>query len=63
MVAAARDAGVDEVACLIDFGVEDAKTFESLEYLDPLRSAGPQIDSLQADSRTSQGIGAPALPP
>lgn len=63
MVAAARGAGVDEVACLIDFGVEDAKTVESLECLDQLRSAGPQIDSLQADSRTSQGIGAPALPP
>jgi natural product biosynthesis luciferase-like monooxygenase protein len=37
MIALVRDAGVQEVACLIDFGVEDVKTFESLEYLDQLR--------------------------
>lgn len=30
--------GVDEVACLIDFGVEPAKVMHSLDYLDELRA-------------------------
>ena len=41
MIAAVRDAGVDEVACLIDFGVDDAKTFESLAHLDQVRRGPP----------------------
>jgi natural product biosynthesis luciferase-like monooxygenase protein len=32
-----RDIGVDEVACLIDFGVDDDQVLASLEYLDRLR--------------------------
>jgi alkanesulfonate monooxygenase SsuD/methylene tetrahydromethanopterin reductase-like flavin-dependent oxidoreductase (luciferase family) len=40
MVAAARDAGVDEIACLIDFGVAPAEILASLEHLDELRRRG-----------------------
>ena len=29
--------GVDEIACLVDFGVEESAVLESLEYLDQLR--------------------------
>ena len=37
LVAALADAGVDEVACLIDFGLDAADTLESLEHLARLR--------------------------
>ena len=37
MVAAACVAGVNEIACLIDFGVEEKETFASLGCLDELR--------------------------
>lgn len=33
-----KEIGVDEVACLIDFGVDEEAVFESLEYLDQLRA-------------------------
>ena len=39
MVAAARAAGVNEIACLIDFGVDEKETFASLTCLDQLRRA------------------------
>lgn len=34
-----QDAGVDEIACLIDFGIAPDKVLESLNYLDELRQA------------------------
>ncbi len=37
MVASVRKAGVDEIACLIDFGIDEGKILESLTYLDQLR--------------------------
>ena len=37
MIAAVTGAGVDEVACLIDFGVDAERTLGSLEDLDRLR--------------------------
>jgi hypothetical protein len=33
-----RDMGVDEIACLIDFGVDDALTLEALHYLPELQT-------------------------
>lgn len=38
MVAALRDIGVDEVACLIDFGVDTEIVLENLVHLDRLRA-------------------------
>jgi hypothetical protein len=37
VVRSARAAGVDELACLIDFGVPEDQTLAGLEYLDQLR--------------------------
>jgi natural product biosynthesis luciferase-like monooxygenase protein len=37
MVGAVSGAGVDEIACLIDFGVDPDRTLTSLEHLDRLR--------------------------
>ncbi len=37
MVAAVADAGVDEIACLIDFGLPTAAIMKGLEHLDELR--------------------------
>jgi natural product biosynthesis luciferase-like monooxygenase protein len=37
VVRRAREAGVDELACLIDFGVPEDRVLEGLEYLDRLR--------------------------
>jgi alkanesulfonate monooxygenase SsuD/methylene tetrahydromethanopterin reductase-like flavin-dependent oxidoreductase (luciferase family) len=37
LVAALADAGVDEVACLTDFGLDSRDTLESLEHLAQLR--------------------------
>jgi natural product biosynthesis luciferase-like monooxygenase protein len=37
MVRAVHDAGADEIACLIDFGVEEHSVLESLEWVDRLR--------------------------
>jgi natural product biosynthesis luciferase-like monooxygenase protein len=37
MVSAVSGAGVDEIACLIDFGVDPDRTLASLEHLDCLR--------------------------
>lgn len=34
-----RDAGVDEIACLIDFGIAPDKVMQGLRYLDDLRKA------------------------
>jgi natural product biosynthesis luciferase-like monooxygenase protein len=39
VVARAREAGVDEIACLIDFGVPSEATLRGLEHLDKLRTA------------------------
>jgi natural product biosynthesis luciferase-like monooxygenase protein len=39
MVAAVRDAGVDEIACLLDFGVDPLLVMESLATLNELRCA------------------------
>jgi len=37
MVSQVRQAGVDEIACLIDFGVDEGKILESLSYLGQLQ--------------------------
>jgi natural product biosynthesis luciferase-like monooxygenase protein len=37
MIEAVRDAGVDEIACLIDFGADPAAIVQSLDHLDELR--------------------------
>ena len=37
MIEAVRDAGVDEIACLIDFGADPAAIVRSLHHLDELR--------------------------
>jgi natural product biosynthesis luciferase-like monooxygenase protein len=37
MVVAVKEAGVDEIACLMDFGIDEGKVIESLSYLDRLR--------------------------
>jgi len=37
MIASVRDAGVDEVACLIDFGADPAAIVRGLDHLDELR--------------------------
>jgi natural product biosynthesis luciferase-like monooxygenase protein len=37
MIEAVRDAGVDEIACLIDFGADPAAIVRSLNHLDDLR--------------------------
>ena len=37
MVEAVAKAGVDEIACLIDFGIDEGRIFEGLTYLDQLR--------------------------
>ena len=37
MVEAVARAGADEIACLIDFGIDEGKILESLTYLDHLR--------------------------
>ena len=51
-----KEIGVDEIACLIDFGVDADAVFESLEYLDQLRAyfntpasafAAPFMESLE----------------
>jgi natural product biosynthesis luciferase-like monooxygenase protein len=39
MVFRARDAGVDEIACLIDFGVDTERVLQSLPHLAKLREA------------------------
>ena len=39
MVEAVSAAGVDEIACLVDFGVDPAAIMTGLEHLDELRQA------------------------
>jgi hypothetical protein len=34
-----EEIGVDEVACLIDFGMDPARVMDSLRHLDALRAA------------------------
>ena len=38
-VARLTEAGIDEIACLIDFGVEDEAVLHGLSYIDALRRA------------------------
>ena len=40
MVEAVRDAGVNEIACLLDFGLNFPKIMEGMEHLDRLRQMG-----------------------
>lgn len=44
VVARAREADVDEIACLIDFGVPIGATLRGLEYLDTLRTAASRAE-------------------
>ncbi len=55
-VCALKEIGVDEIACLIDFGVDNEAVLESLEYVDQLRAyftapplafAAPFMESLE----------------
>lgn len=48
-------AGVDEVACLIDFGVDDELVLESLQYLDQLRKLANPVASLAVDDSAQAG--------
>jgi natural product biosynthesis luciferase-like monooxygenase protein len=41
MLDRAAAAGVDEIACLIDFGVDEARVLEALEHLDAMRPTRP----------------------
>jgi hypothetical protein len=41
MVEAVAAAGVDEIACLVDFGVDPAAIMAGLVSLDELRRTGP----------------------
>jgi natural product biosynthesis luciferase-like monooxygenase protein len=43
MLDRAAAAGVDEIACLIDFGVEDPLVLDSLVYLDAMRPTRPIV--------------------
>lgn len=45
MVDAVARAGVDEIACLIDFGVPDEHVVAGLEHLDTLRRRGTTVSS------------------
>ncbi len=38
-------AGVDEIACLLDFGIEHAHVIEGLEHLETLRSAHARVEA------------------
>jgi hypothetical protein len=50
MVEELEQIGVNEIACLIDFGVEDDAVMESLGYVDELRQVCDSArDSLDVD--------------
>lgn len=68
-------AGVDEIACLIDFGVETRAALESLSYLDELKErfrsrreraasplgSAPDVSMLQCDASTLDDISSEPL--
>lgn len=49
-----KRAGVDEIACLIDFGVDDDLVLESLQYLDALRQQANPALALSHDGSASE---------
>jgi natural product biosynthesis luciferase-like monooxygenase protein len=58
MVRRARAAGVDEIACLVDFGIRHDDALSGLEYLDRLRQASladPGAGKLAAAAGGSEG--------
>ncbi len=59
MLDRAAAAGVDEIACLIDFGVDEAKVLDSLEHLDAMRPTRPASDPPDRAGRIRQ----PPTPP
>jgi natural product biosynthesis luciferase-like monooxygenase protein len=59
MLERAAAAGVDEIACLIDFGVEEGLVLEALEHLDAMRPRRPSAPHSQAASENA----APAQEP
>ena len=55
MVEALKEIGVDEIACLIDFGVDDESVLESLAFLNRLRElSAPRVDERGAWDIASQ---------
>jgi len=53
MLAALKAAGVDEVACLIDFGVESSEVFAHLEQLDALKNDAARMQRVTAEPTAS----------
>jgi natural product biosynthesis luciferase-like monooxygenase protein len=45
MIESVRDAGVDEIACLIDFGADAEEIMAGLHYLDELRRASAPVSA------------------
>lgn len=50
MLDRAAAAGVDEIACLIDFGIEDSLVLDALEHLDAMRPTRPAVASTAVES-------------
>lgn len=56
MVDRLKEIGVDEVACLIDFGVEPELVLRHLEFLDELKARANQVQNSNAVNRSLPAI-------
>jgi natural product biosynthesis luciferase-like monooxygenase protein len=56
MVDAVRSAGVDEVACLLDFGIDFASTMQSIRHIQELKSRFNRPVKVSHDFRGPQGL-------
>lgn len=56
MIKRLKEAGVDEIACLIDFGVAPDQVLQSLEYLNQVRLLSNAAPSEEADYSTAAQI-------
>ena len=60
LLAQLADAGVDEIACLVDFGVDADTVLDQLDALDALRERAAAAAS---DDAVAPGEAAPDAPP